>query len=238
MSTAGPSTHRHPGRVRQLKGIVFQSDGRSATGARFIRPIETLDRRLAGIRVDPDGPSLAMHAAFHVVLENGEEWVAEQLHGTYRNYFQDGLNWTPISTFRDRDRGGWDVTIPATAFRDVDAARVAEVTERLNTISGDPFIGQDCTAFLERVFQRRLFADSPLLRALGIGARIGDPAMPLLKADASLEPRAAHLLQLDKLRGMPDAVARPESPNVRLWGIRFGIAAVIGAAIGLLVARR
>ena len=49
-----------------------------------------------------------MHTGIHTVLETGpgqhEEWVAEQLHGTGQNYLQSGFNWTPIETFRARDR--------------------------------------------------------------------------------------------------------------------------------------
>src|SRR5918912_2914880 len=134
MSENRPSTHHRPGRVREIKGIVFQSDGQSAVGARFIRPVESVNRRVAGVRFDPNGPSLAMHAGVHVALENGEEWVAEQLHGTLQNYLTTGFNWTPIETFRARDRGGWDVTIPATAFRRIDDEQVARTVERLNTL--------------------------------------------------------------------------------------------------------
>src|SRR5207249_311261 len=114
-----------------------------------------------------------------------------QLVGGFYLDFTNGLNWTPLDTFRQRDRGGWDVTVPATAFRRVDDTAVAETIHRLNTVQGHPFVGEDCTAFIERAFGgRRLFADSLLLRWLGIGARIGDPALPLFEPDASLEPDA------------------------------------------------
>src|SRR3712207_8873501 len=54
------------------------------------------------------------------------------------------------------------------------------------------FFREDCTDFVERaVGGRRLFADSPLLRALGTGVRVGDPALPLLRRDVRLEPRAS-----------------------------------------------
>ena len=42
-----------------------------------------------------------MHAGIHVTLDNGEEWVAEQLHGTFENYLKTAFNWTPIETFRE-----------------------------------------------------------------------------------------------------------------------------------------
>ena len=50
------------------------------------------------------------HAGLHVVLEDGREFVVEQLFGTPREDFLDGLNWTPLETFRVRDHRGWDVT--------------------------------------------------------------------------------------------------------------------------------
>jgi hypothetical protein len=83
-----------------------------------------------------------------------------------------------------------------------------------------------------------MFADSPIFRALSIGVRIGDPALPLFRRDANLPPDAARLLRHHELRGLPDALARPESPNVRLWTVRFAIAATVGAFVGLLLARR
>src|SRR4051812_43674209 len=126
---------RRPGRVTRLLGVILQNDGASRVGGWFIHPVETLDRRLAGAdRPARAGyPGLAMHAGLHVVMEDGREMVAEQLMGTIRNNFSDGLNWTPIEDFRERDRGGWDTTVPATAFRGIDNATVARIVDRLNT---------------------------------------------------------------------------------------------------------
>ena len=74
-------------------------------------------------------------------------------------------------------------------------------------IEGHPFIGEDCTAFVERAFGgRRLFADSPVLRRVGIGVRISDPALPLLRSDAQLDEQARRYLQFDKIKHLPDAV--------------------------------
>jgi hypothetical protein len=217
-----PGNAERPGRVAAVRGIVFQSDGRSTVGRIFIRPFEALDRWIVGVLPRPGEQSLAMHAGIHVELEDGREYVAEQLVGSFYMDFRNGLNWTPFHDFTLRDRGGWDVTVPATNFRRVDDGAVEWVMQQLNRIEGHPFIGEDCTAFIERAFGgRRLFADSPLLRWLGVGMRIGDPALPLLRPDAELDESARRLLQFEKIRHLPDALADPESPNVRLWTHRL-----------------
>jgi hypothetical protein len=225
-----------PGVVTGLCGIVFQDDGRSVIGRLFIRPFEALDRWVAGIPPSRGHQPLAMHAGLHVVLEDGREVVVEQLVGALYMDLQNGLNWTPIDEFRSRDRGGWDLTLPATTFRRVDDPLVDEVMSRLNTIEGRAFIGEDCTAFVERAFGgRRLFADSPILRRIGIPARVGDPALPLIKPNAVLDERARILLHADAICNLPDAVADPESPNVRLWLTRLMLAASVGALISVLL---
>jgi hypothetical protein len=87
-----------------------------------------------------------------------------------------------FETFRARDHRGWDVIVPATAFRTIDESVVHEAIVFLNSIHGRPFFGEDCTMLIERAFgKRRLFADSPTASALGFGIRVGDPALPLLK---------------------------------------------------------
>jgi hypothetical protein len=128
--------------------------------------------------------------------------------------------------------------VPATAFRRVDARAVDETLERLNAIEGHPFIGEDCTAFVERAFGgRRMFADSPLLRSIGVAARIGDPALPLLRPDAQLEPQVARKLQFDTIKHLPHAEADPESPNMQLWAHRLVPIALL-AALAAGVTRR
>ena len=118
--------------------------------------------------------------------------------------------------------GGWDATVSATAFRMTDDPGVRETIASLNAIQGHPFLGEDCTAFIERAFGgRRMFADSPLLRSFGIGARIGDPALPLLKPDAPLDQDTRQKLQFDQIKDLPDALADAESPNVRIWLVRL-----------------
>jgi hypothetical protein len=208
--------------VTAIKGFVFQSDGRSAIGLTFIRPLEALDRWIVGLFPKPGEPSLAMHAGIHVTIDGERDYVAEQLVGTWDLTFKNGLNWTPYDKFKERDRGGWDVTVLATDVRCLNETALDEAVERLNSIEGHPFVGEDCTAFIERAFNgRRMFADSPLLRLLGIGARIGDPALPLLKPDARLDERTKRLLQFDRIKHLPDPSADAHSPNVRVWFIRF-----------------
>jgi hypothetical protein len=205
-----------PGTVTEILGVVFQSDGRSTIGRIFIRPFEALDRWAARILPRPGERPLAMHSGIHVVID-GKEYVAEQLVGSFYMDFRNGLNWTPYETFRERDRGGWDVTVQPDAFRAFDDASVKETLDRLNAIEGHPFIGEDCTAFVERAFGcRRFFADSPLMRRLGLHVRVGDPALPLLRRDALLPEDARGYLQFDKIKNLPDAEAAVESPNLRL----------------------
>ncbi len=217
-----PEFAQRPGTVTDIHGVIFQSDGKSGLGRVFIRPLEALDRWIAGILPKPGDPPLAMHAGIRLTIDDAREYVAEQLVGTFYLDFKNGLNWTPLEKFTERDRGGWDATVPATAFRKVDDPAVQETIKRLNAIQGHPFWGEDCTAFIERAFGgRRMFADSPLLRSFGIGARIGDPALPLLRRDAPLDPETKRKLQFDKIKDLPDALANAESPNVRIWLVRL-----------------
>jgi hypothetical protein len=213
-----PSVPNRPSRVVGLRGIIFQSDAVNVLGAWIIRPVETLDMQFAGLGRSSDSPPLAMHAGLHVELENGKDFVVEQLFGTPREDFVDGLNWTPLETFRARDHGGWDVTVPATAFREVDESVVQEAVNFLNSIPGRPFFGEDCTTLIERAFgKRRLFADSPTARALGFGMRVGDPALALLKQEVRLDQRAESLLRADFLRALPNPITEWDSPNGYLW---------------------
>lgn len=227
-----------PGQVTELKGIIFQSDGKSTIGRAFIRPFEALDRLVAGVLPPGDEHTLAMHAALHVVIDGQHEYVAEQLVGTLYMDFSSGLNWTPLADFRQRDRGGWDATVPATCFRGVDDQVVQQAVANLNRIQGHPFLGEDCTAFIERAFGgRRMFADSPVLRLLGLSARVGDPALPLLKPDAQLDPRTQRLLRIDVIRGLPDALANPLAPNVRNVIAHAALGLALGLPAGLLAHR-
>jgi hypothetical protein len=230
-----PSVPDRPARVAQLRGIILQSDKSSVAGAFFIRPVETLDQRLAGLGRAPGAPALAMHAGLHVVLEDGRDFVVEQLFGSPRENFVDGVNWTPLETFRARDHRGWDVTVPATAFRKIDEDVVPEVIEFLNNLQGRPFFGEDCTGLVERAFgKRRLFADSPTARALGFGMRIGDPALPLLKPEARLAHRSERLLRADIVRALPDPKTRWDAPNGHHWIRRgLGFVALIVAVGGV-----
>ena len=115
-----PSKADRPGRVVKLHGVIVQSDKTSWLGAWFIRPVEMLDLHLAGVGREIGSEPLAIHAGLHVELEDGRRLVVEQLFGTPGENFVNGLNWTPLQTFKARDHAGWDVTIPPTDFRKID----------------------------------------------------------------------------------------------------------------------
>ena len=224
---------RRPGRVAELRGIIFQSDASSVVGAIFIRPIESFDRWQAGLARTPGDRPLAMHAGLHVVLEDGREFVAEQLVGTLFEDFKDALNWTPLEQFHTREGAGWDATVSATAFRAVDDAVVSGVVEYLNTIEGRPFIGEDCTEFVERAFGgRRLFGDSPTGQALGFGLRVGDPALPLLRPDVQLDALITQLLRVETVRAQPDPSAAHDAPNAHRWLGRIVVWSVLALVLG------
>jgi hypothetical protein len=229
-----PAAAVRPGRVTALLGIIFQSDGTSWVGEIFIRPVEAFDRWQAGLTSAPGTASLAMHAGLHVALADGREFVAEQLVGTWFENFEDALNWTPLADFQARDHDkGWDVTVPATEFRGVDAAAVQRAIDFLNVVAGHPFFGEDCTGFVEKAFGgRRLFGDSPTARNLGIGLRVGDPALPLLRRDCQLEPRAEALLRVSTVRDQDDPLAGHEAPNARVSVGRVIVWLVVGLMIG------
>jgi hypothetical protein len=207
---------RPPGQIVELHGIIFQSDNRSVMGAWLIRPVQMFDRRLAGLRQSTFGPPIAMHVGLHVSIQGGREFVVEQLFGTPWNAFVDGLNWTPLEVFRARNRGGWDVTVPATAFRKIDDRTVKEAIDFLNSIQTRSYFSEDCPTFVERAFgRRRLFADSPTARWIGLGVRVGDPALPLLQPDIRLDRRAERLLRAPLLRTLPDPDTSWNSPHAR-----------------------
>ena len=216
-----------------IRGIVLQNDGQSTVGRMFIRPMEAVDRWIARVLPEPHEPPLAMHAGIHVVIDGEKDYVAEQLVGSMYLDFRNGLNWTPFDRFRARDHGGWDVTVPPTAFRGIDEEAVEDAVRSLNRIQGHPFVGEDCTAFVERAFGgRRMFADSPLLRWFGISVRVGDPALPLLKPDADLPDDVRRKLQFENIKQLPDALAAAESPNFQLWVHRLIPAIALGGLLG------
>jgi hypothetical protein len=213
-----PSKAERPGRVVKLNGVIVQSDKTSWLGAWFIRPVEMFDLHLAGIGREIGSEPLAIHAGLHVELEDGCSFVVEQLFGTRRENFVSGLNWTPLETFKARDHTGWDVTVPPTDFRNIDQNIISEVIEFLNRIEGRPFFGEDCTGLVERAFgKRRLFSDSPTAALIGVGMRIGDPALMLLRSDATFDPETERLIRADILRALPDSRADWDDPNGRLW---------------------
>ncbi|HEV3210326.1 MAG TPA: hypothetical protein VGY91_08665 [Chthoniobacterales bacterium] len=132
--------------------------------------------------------------------------------------FVNGLNWTPLETFKARDHAGWDVTIPSTDFRKIDQNITCEVIEFLNQLEGRPFFGEDCTGLVERAFgKRRLFADSPTAGLIGFGMRVGDPALMLLRSDVQLDADTERRVRADVLRTLADPTTDWDAPNGRLW---------------------
>jgi len=171
----------------------------------------------------------------HVELKDGRRFVVEQLFGTTRENFVNGLNWTPLETFKARDHAGWDFTIPPTEFRNIDQKIICEVVEFLNRIEGHPYFGEDCTGLVERAFgKRRLFADSPTAELIGFGMRVGDPALMLLRSDAQFDPKTETRIRADVLRALPDPTTDWDDPNGRLW-IKRGLLALAIVAVAVVL---
>jgi hypothetical protein len=207
---------QRPGEVVGIEGVVFQCDADDLVSGLLIRPVQGLSRRLRGAPVQRSSPGvpLANHAGIRVRVRGADgrvrRYVVEQLNGTLVQNVANGLCWTPWRDFRLREGGGWDVTIPATAFQGVDGQDVWHAIKMLNTEGGQPFYREVCTAFIERVFGgRRMFGHIEILDRLvpGPGPRIPEPAAPLLKAESKLSRRAKHLLQVDDLRALEAQLA-------------------------------
>lgn len=92
---------------------------------------------------------------------------------------------------------------------------------------------------VERAFgKRRMFADSPTARALGLGLRVSDPALALLRLDVRLDERAEFLLRADTLRALPDPITEWDAPNARRMAYRSLSLLVIGIALAGLISYR
>ena len=75
--------------------------------------------------------------------------------------------------------------------------------------------------------------DMPELNASAICLeRIGDPALPLLRTDARLEPRAAYLLRAETVQTQPDPLAAHDAPNAHLWLGRIVVWSTAAAVLG------
>jgi hypothetical protein len=205
-----------PGRVVGIDGIVLQCDADDTVSGLFIRPIQELSLRLRGrARRGPGwGVALANHAGIRVRIEGPDghvhAYVVEQLNGTLVHYVSNALSWTPWRLFKVREgRGGWDVTVPPTAFEGVEQHDVWAAIEALNRETGQPFYREFCTSFIERIFGgRHLFDDVELLDVLlpGPGPRIPEPAAPRFKSNARLSARARYLLRVEGLASVHAAV--------------------------------
>jgi hypothetical protein len=207
-----------------IDGIVLQCDADDPISALFIRPIQELSLRFRGRAPrDPHrGVPLANHAGIKVRIAFPDgytrAYVAEQLNGTLVQNVDNALSWTPWDAFQAREgRGGWDVTVPASAFECVEPADVRDAIDRLNQETGQPFFREFCTAFIERMFGgKHLFDNVEVLDWLvpGPGPRFAEPAAPCLKRHARLSPRARYLLRADALptiHSAVDAVAKNAS---------------------------
>jgi hypothetical protein len=221
---APASLAQRPGRVVGIDGIVFQCDADDAISSLFIRPIQELSLRFRGRsrHAGSRGVPLANHAGIRVRIVGADgrvrPYVVEQLNGTLVQNVANALSWTPWRDFKLREgRGGWDVTVPATAFEGVEPADVLAAIEALNREVGRPFYREICTAFIERIFGgRHLFDDVEVLDWLvpGPGPHIPEPAAPRFASNAPLSPRARYLLRVDQLPAVHAAVeaARGQDP--------------------------
>lgn len=248
---APTSTRTCPGPIAKVKGIIFQNDALDPFAQHFIRPVEVLDQWWGGlIYLGPsfnsvenglaqDIRSIATHAGTHVVLEDGREYVVEQLLNGWRDLFLNALYWTPIEAFRarsDHDAGGWELTVPLECFREFDEKAEHEVLRRLPVLRGRSFLREDCTGLIARIFGgRRVFADSPVLRTLGIPVRSGGPALPLIRQDQPLPEPAEKMLRGRALRTLPDPLAKSEDVSVRQLHERTAltVAGVVLAALAI-----
>ena len=248
-SATRESVQTRPGKVASLQGVIIQSDALNPIGRLFIRPVEGLDLLCAGV-IDLGSPlqstvhgkraGLGMHAGLHVRLEDGRDFVTEQLCGGWQEWFVNGLHWTPLESFRQRAdpaAGGWDVTVPMDCFRQMDPVGVEYALVQLNQVSGIGFIHEDCTAFIARVFgpDHRLFADSPIMSAIGVYMRSGEPALPLLKRDAQPPARSMDLLKVDALRRLPDPISANDSMSLRQLHFRCILVSMACMALAGLV---
>ena len=86
-------------RARRAHPRRHLSERRRQHGRSHVHPTvrgpRPLDRRRAAVAAT--SPSLAMHAGIHLDLEDGREYVAEQLVGSFYLDFRNGLNWTPVA---------------------------------------------------------------------------------------------------------------------------------------------
>jgi hypothetical protein len=214
-----------PGRVVAIDGIVFQCDIDHPVSSLLIRPIEELSRRFRGQTAASEsvrrGVPLANHAGIRVRIVGPDgrvrPYVVEQQTGTLVQTLENALSWTPWRAFRMREgRGGWDATVPATAFEGIEPPDVARAIDALNQESGRAFYREVCTSFIERIFGgRKLFADVEALDWLvpGPGPHIPEPATPRLKSNAKLSRRARYLLRVDELPAVHSAVGAAQSPE-------------------------
>jgi hypothetical protein len=210
-----------PGQVVAIDGVVFQCDIDHPVSSLLIRPIEELSRRFRGLGAATlsGGVPLANHAGIRVRIRGADgrirPYVVEQQTGTLAQTLDNALSWTSWYAFKMREgRGGWDATVPATAFEGIEPADVARAIDALNQETGRAFYREVCSSFIERIFGgRQLFDDVEVLDWLvpGPGPHIPEPATPRLKPNARLSRRARYLLRVDELPGVHSAVGAAQA---------------------------
>ena len=199
MHTQSDPTAR-PGRVLSIQGVVFQCDAGDRLTAPLVRAVEELSRCLRSGSHSRQ-PLLANHAGVRVRLALPD--------GSVRSYVvellprwpwdkQAGLPvWTPLLVFRSRDRGGWDVTVPAHAFAGIGRAEIRAALRALNASGQSRRRRALCTHFIEHLFGgKAMFSDLEVLHRLWPALRLPEPAAPRLRAGARLSDRAQRLLNL------------------------------------------
>ena len=220
--------HR-PGQVVAIDGIVFQCDIDHPISSLLIRPLEELSRRFRGraLTTVTGGVPLANHAGIRIRIRGSDgqvhRYVVEQQTGTLVQTLDNALSWTPWREFKLREGpGGWDATVPATAFEGIEPSDEVGAIEALNRESGRPFYREICTAFIERIFGgRQLFDDVEALDWVvpGPGPHIPEPAAPRFKSGAKLSGRARYLLRADELRSVRAAANAAQSLDAPRSGL-------------------
>ena len=242
----GPLTTRYqsdyadrPGQVTAIRGVISkrrQEHGwpRHHSAPRGARPLDR--RHLAFARE----PTLAMHAGLHVVIDGEREFVAEQLVGNlYLDFPQrpqlDAAGQVPAARSGRLGPDGARDGFSSGRRRGGGANDPTPECDRGASVPGRRLHG------IHRARLSAADACSPTARCcarLGIGVRIGDPALPLLRPDAHLDARARELLQFDEIKNLPDALADADSPNARNWLLQRGLPALgLSVAVGLVAVR-
>jgi hypothetical protein len=208
-----------PGAVVGIDGIAFQCDSVGPVQALLTRPLEAARLRLDGRRIGNGNgrPHVPLANRVGVVVQvlqpDGDvrpyvvEQVSESRHTTA---CADGLSWISYVRFQERDFGGWDVMVPASAFAMIQPGDAGAAIERLNASVECTLLTETDTGLVERVFGREMFGDPWILDrfASGDGYHVSASAVPLLGGEIRLGARARWLLRADALPATVAALDR------------------------------